>query len=132
MKSLEEEYKLYFRKSMFYTSIVSRSVPFYINILKCKNNKNKSKKSSRRHVKWKFCLNKGSSDKLSPPPAPFPHKHNQIIRLYKNFKTVNPISAVRGRKFEPLPLFFFYITQKVFVWGCWNFLTFRKYLKPSL
>ena len=26
----------------------------------------------------------------------------------------------------------FYITQKVLVWGCWNFLTFLTYPKPSV
>ena len=35
----------------------------------------------------------------------------------------------RGQ-FDP-PCSFFYITQKVLVWGCWNFLTFPTNPKPS-
>ena len=36
-----------------------------------------------------------------------------------------------GGQFSPLVVFFC-ITQKVLVWGCWNFLTFLTYPKPSL
>ena len=38
----------------------------------------------------------------------------------------------RGSIWPPPPCSFFYITQKVLVWGCWNFLTFPIYPKPTL
>ena len=44
---------------------------------------------------------------------------------------VHPIPAGGGSIWPP-PVVFFYITQKVLVWGCWNFLTFLTYPKPSL
>ena len=37
-----------------------------------------------------------------------------------------------GGSIWPPLVVFFYITQKVLVWGCWNFLTFLTYPKPSL
>ena len=45
--------------------------------------------------------------------------------------SLNPIPA-GGESIWPPPRSFFYITQKVLVRGCWNFLNFPTYPKPSL
>ena len=80
------------------------------------------------------------------------HFHIEIISLLKvksnGFFVFWMLEGSIGRfkAFKPLTLFLlrgggsilrptavlFYITQKVLVWGCWHFLTFPKYPKPSL
>ena len=54
-------------------------------------------------------------------------KLNLILKIFLLFLSflVNTVCCLT-------PCSFFYITQKVLVWGCWNFLTFPKYPKPSL
>ena len=56
------------------------------------------------------------------------------IHILHFIESLNPISSGRVgvNLTPPPPCSFFYITQKVLVWGCWNFLTFPKYPKPSL
>ena len=46
------------------------------------------------------------------------------MTTWNYIRFINPIS-------DPPPCSFFYITQKVLVSGCGNFLTFPKYPKPS-
>ena len=47
-----------------------------------------------------------------------------------SLKSLNPIpTGEGGGKFNPPPIVF-YITQKVLVWDCWNFLTVSKLALP--
>ena len=56
-----------------------------------------------------------------------------LVHWFIGLTFVNPIPAGGGSIWpSPLPCSFFYITQKVLVWGCSNFLTFLTYPKPSL
>ena len=74
--------------------------------------------------------------------------HDQLI-IYVNFsKSFLVLCMIKNQMFlltlfmlgggggglfsPPPPLSFFYITQKILVWGCWNFQTFPKYPKPYL
>ena len=54
-----------------------------------------------------------------------------FFSIHQLNKAFNPIPAGGGGSIWP-PCSFFYITRKVLVWGCWNFLTFPTYPKPSL
>ena len=56
------------------------------------------------------------------------------FELWKNIKKIQNFTLFllggRGVNLTSLEVFF-YITQKILVWGCWNFLTFLKSHSPS-
>ena len=61
----------------------------------------------------------------------YPKLMNYVYLVSFRFYLINPIPAGGEGAIWP-PCSFFYITQKVLGWGCWNFLTFPTYPKPSL